>query len=124
MNKQDFDTIRSIIQTSQSNVVHLINKELISLYWKIGEYVSNKILQDGWGKSTVKSLAEYLSENFEGNKGFSVQNLWRMRQFYDTYGRDKKLSPLVAELSWTNNIAIMSRAKTNEEREFYIRIIN
>ncbi len=47
-------------------------------------------------------------------------NLWRMKQFYDTYKGNKKLTPLVTEISWTNNLIILSSSKTDEEREFYL----
>ncbi len=45
-----------------------------------------------------------------------------MKQFYETYKDDEKLSPLVRELNWTNNLEIFSRAKSPEEREFYLRL--
>jgi predicted nuclease of restriction endonuclease-like (RecB) superfamily len=45
-----------------------------------------------------------------------------MRQFFETYRRQPKLSPLVRELSWTHNLLIMSRCKRDEEREFYLRL--
>ena len=119
---EDFGKIKTLIEYSKNNVVQLINKELITLYWNIGEYIDNKIANEGWGKSTVKNLSEYLQVNFVGNKGFSAQNLWRMRQFYSVYSKNIILSPLVRELSWTNNLEIMSRTKTDEEREFYIKM--
>lgn len=37
-------------------------------------------------------------------KGFSAQNIWRMKQFYETYCNNEKLSPLVREIPWTNNL--------------------
>jgi predicted nuclease of restriction endonuclease-like (RecB) superfamily len=43
-----------------------------------------------------------------------------MKQFYETYAGNEKLSALLRETSWTNNLAIMSRAKTEEAREFYL----
>jgi predicted nuclease of restriction endonuclease-like (RecB) superfamily len=43
-----------------------------------------------------------------------------MKQFYETYTESEKLSPLVREISWTNNVLIMMAAKTDEEREFYL----
>jgi len=54
--------------------------------------------------------------------GFSSPNLWRMKQFYELYANDKKLSPLVREISWTNNLIIISKSKTREERAFYIQL--
>jgi len=57
-----------------------------------------------------------------GINGFSPQNIWRMRQFYETYKENVKLSALLREISWTNNLIIMARTKTNEEREFYLTL--
>jgi predicted nuclease of restriction endonuclease-like (RecB) superfamily len=54
-------------------------------------------------------------------KGFSVQNLWRMKQFYETYKDNEKLSPLVRELSWTHNLIILHNTETTEEKEFYLK---
>ncbi len=46
-----------------------------------------------------------------------------MKQFYETYKDFPKLSPLVREISWTNNMLIFSRCKTTEEKEFYLRLV-
>jgi len=53
-----------------------------------------------------------------GIKGFSPQNIWRMKQFYELYKGNEKLSPLVREISWTNNILIMMAARTDEDGNF------
>ena len=45
-----------------------------------------------------------------------------MKQFYDTYKDNEKLSPLVREISWTHNVLIMMSAKTDEAREFYLTL--
>ena len=55
-------------------------------------------------------------------KGFSPQNIWRMRQFYETYRDKPKLSPLVREITWSNNLLILAGAKTDEAKEFYIKL--
>ncbi len=55
-------------------------------------------------------------------KGFSAQNIWRMKQFYETYSDNTKLSPLVREIAWTNNLLIMTGCKTDDAREFYLRL--
>ena len=58
-----------------------------------------------------------------GIKGFSMQNLWNMRQFYLEYKDDEKLQPLVGEISWTKNVVIFQKSKENLEREFYIKSV-
>lgn len=51
-----------------------------------------------------------------------LQNLWRMRQFFEAYRNDPKLSPLVRVLPWTFNLVILGQSKRPEEREFYLRM--
>ena len=51
-----------------------------------------------------------------------MQNLWRMRQFFEAYRHDPERSPLVRELPWTHNLIILSQAKRPEERECYLRM--
>ena len=68
----------------------------------------------------MKRLADDLQAEFPGISGFSAQNLWRMKQFYEAYAFNEKLSPLVREMSWTKNIVILMQCKEDLEREFYI----
>jgi DUF1016 N-terminal domain len=74
------------------------------------------------GTNIVEDLAKYLDMNLRNVTGFSARNLWRMKQFYETYKDNSILSPLVTELSWTNNLFILSSTKSLEEREFYLRL--
>ena len=55
-------------------------------------------------------------------RGFSVSNLWRMRNFYLIYKDNTKLAPMVREISWAKNIRIFEKCKDNIEKEFYIRM--
>lgn len=120
--ENQFNEIRNIINQTRANAFSAVNKELINLYWNVGKYISEQSNGTKWGKSAVSSLAEYLNKMEPDLKGFSPQNLWRMKQFYEIYAEDKKLSPLVREISWTNNLMIIAKSKTREEREFYLRL--
>lgn len=123
MMDQTFTYIIQLIKQSRVNALKAVNTELIKLYWDIGAYVSNKIEQSEWGDSIVSELAKYIQNNEPEIKGFSDKNIWRMKQFYDTYKDSPKLSPLVREISWTNNMLIFSRCKTTEEKEFYLQLV-
>lgn len=117
---QDFTPILEHIKTSKQTIYATINSSLIELYWNIGQTISQKVQNAAWGKGVVKELATFIAHAEPELKGFSDKNLWRMKQFYETYGDDEKLSPLVRELTWTNNTIIFSRCKTSQEREFYL----
>ncbi|PIW59562.1 MAG: DUF1016 domain-containing protein, partial [Candidatus Omnitrophica bacterium CG12_big_fil_rev_8_21_14_0_65_50_5] len=54
--------------------------------------------------------------------GYSSQNLWRMKQFYEAYRKYPKLSTLLRELGWSSHLHIISKTKTIEEKEFYLRL--
>jgi predicted nuclease of restriction endonuclease-like (RecB) superfamily len=118
-----FTDIIQLIKQSRTNAIRAVNAELINLYWNIGEYISNKIEQSEWGDAVVTELANYIQTNEPEIKGFSDKNLWRMKQFYETYKEFPKLSPVVREISWTNNTLIFSRCKTIEEKEFYLKLV-
>ena len=45
-----------------------------------------------------------------------------MKQFYEAYRHDEKVSPLVRQISWTHNLIILGQCKRSEEREFYLRL--
>lgn len=117
----DFTEILRIINTSKARALASVNRELIAMYWEIGKVVSKKTASDGWGKSTVSALAAYLQSSIPSSTGFSERNIWRMKQFYEIYKDNEKLSPLVAEIPWTNNLLIMTACKTDEAKEFYLR---
>jgi len=70
----------------------------------------------------VEALAGYIARLYPGLNGFTRANLFRMRQFYDTYRHDEKVAPLVRQIPWSHNLLILSRCKRPEEREFYLRL--
>ena len=120
---EQFAEVVSMIQHTRNEVVRLANTSLIDLYWRVGRYISDKISVSEWGDGVVKQLADYIEKNSPEIKGFSDKNLWRMMQFYETYkDADEKLSALLRQISWTNNLTIMSRSKSIEERLFYLQL--
>lgn len=122
INHAEYGEIISIIERSRDNAFRAVNRELISMYWDIGEYISDKVKRGNWGKSVVADFAAFIQNERPDIKGFSAQNVWRMKQFYETYVGNEKLSALLREISWTNNLMIMSRAKTDEAKEFYLTL--
>ena len=118
----DFENIIAIIEQSKTRAIKAVNREMIEMYWQIGKYISEKTNNGGWGKSVVKEFADFLKRAYPSASGFSAQNIWRMKQFFETYKGNEKLSPLVREISWSNNLLIMAGCKTDEAKEFYLRL--
>lgn len=114
--------IKEKIRNSQYEAMKAVNKTIINLYWGIGKEIYNQQKEKGWGKSIVEVLANELKSEFPGTKGFSARNLWRMRNFYMEYSNNRILPPLVAEISWSNNVIIIEKCKNSLEKEFYLKM--
>jgi len=118
--QHQFSEVHGLIKTAKEKVFRAINVELINLYWQIGEYVHHKVESSQWGKSVVHELSEYIRQHEPDIKGFSAPNIWRMKQFFEAYQNSEKLSALVREISWTNNMLILAKSSSEQEREFYL----
>ena len=114
--------VKDRIRSAQYAALKAVNTELVGLYWDLGRLIVEKQEQSGWGKSVVERLSQDLRKEFPGVAGFSVQNLWYMRQFHLEYREHEKLQPLVGEIAWAHNLVIMSKCKDPLEREFYLRM--
>ena len=114
--------IKNKIRNSQYEAMKQVNRTLMNLYWGIGQEIYNQQQEKGWGKSIVELLAKELKKEFPDVHGFSARNLWRMRNLYVEYKDNGILPPLVAEIRWSKNVAIMEKCKDPLEKEFYIRM--
>jgi predicted nuclease of restriction endonuclease-like (RecB) superfamily len=114
--------VKERIRSAQYAALKAVNTELVGLYWDLGRMIVERQNQAGWGTSVVEQLSQDLRREFPGVAGFSVQNLWYMRQFHMEYREHEKLQPLVGEIAWAHNLAIMSKCKDSLEREFYLRM--
>ena len=114
--------VKERIRSAQYAALKAVNTELVGLYWDLGRLIVERQEQAGWGKGVVERLSQDLRREFPGVAGFSVQNLWYMRQFHMEYREHEKLQPLVGEVAWAHNLVIMSKCKDPLEREFYLRM--
>lgn len=117
----EFAEISQLIAAAKRHAVKAVNTTLIDLYWQVGQIISRKIDASEWGDGVVAQLAEHIARTQPGLRGFTRPNLFRMRQFYEAYRDDEKVSALLRQLPWTHNLIILSQGKRPEEREFYLR---
>src|SRR3972149_3986871 len=69
--------IKTRITSAQYEALKVVNKELITLYWDIGQVIAERQKAEGWGKSVVEKLAHDLQSSYPRMQGFSAANLWR-----------------------------------------------
>lgn len=111
----DFESVLRLIQEAKNPIYDKANAELVLLYFNVGKIVSEKIDAENWGENTVNQLVDFITSHHPELSGFNRRGLYRMRQFYETYGansacfllwlslEDSKVSPLATLLETTNN---------------------
>jgi len=117
-----FAEVVQLISTARQRAMQAVNTSLIDLYWQVGAIISCKIHSAEWGDGVVAQLATHIARSQPGLRGFTRPNLFRMRQFYEAYRDDEKVSALLRQLPWTHHLIILSQSKRPEEREFYLRM--
>ncbi|WP_432401918.1 PDDEXK nuclease domain-containing protein [Wukongibacter sp. M2B1] len=121
-NNISFKEVITRIEKARNNAFKKVNEELINLYWDVGKMLSIKISNSEWGDSVVNDLATFIKNNYPEMKGFNRRGLYRMKQFYETYRDNQKVSSLRTQISWTHHRLILSKTKSIEEKEFYINL--
>jgi predicted nuclease of restriction endonuclease-like (RecB) superfamily len=117
-----FAEVAGLIAVARQRAFQAVNTALIDLYWQVGEYISRKIEAAEWGDGVVPRLAVYIAQVQPGVRGFTRSNLFRMKQFYESYRETPIVAALPRQLSWTHNLIILGQSKRAEEREFYLRM--
>ena len=120
--KESYLEIVNIVNSARARAYSKVNEELILMYLQIGKYISEQTKNSSYGDSYVQGLADFFQKEYPELKGFTRRGLYRMKQFYDLYKDDEKVSTLLTQLSWSNHLKIMSACKTKEERYFYISL--
>ena len=107
---------------SAAGLIHIIEESRQNALKKVGEFLSKETEHASYGDAYIDEISREIQETFPGIKGFNRRGLYRMKKFYETYKDNDIVTPLVTQISWTNHLLIMSGCKTDEEREFYIRL--
>jgi predicted nuclease of restriction endonuclease-like (RecB) superfamily len=122
LDESAFAEIVGLIHAARQRAYQAVNTELVGLYWQVGGYISSKLAAAEWGEGVVDRLAHHLARVLPGQRGFTRRNLFRMRQFFEIYQGNEKVTPLVTQLPWTHNLVILTQSKRPEERELYLRM--
>lgn len=78
-------TIKDAILRSQYQAAKLVNREMLSLYYGIGRYISSNSREGFWGTGAIRTISERLRKELPGLKGFSETNIKNMRLFYEEW---------------------------------------
>jgi|GEM_PF-216548 len=119
--KSFLQSLKERITTAQVKAALAVNRELVLLYWQIGQEILKRQERQGWGSKVIAQLSKDLCSDFPEMKGFSVRNLNYMRKFAENFADNQFVQQVAAQIPWFHNCVILDKVKTAEQREFYIR---
>ncbi len=112
--KEFFNEIFEAINKAKYKAYKSLNRFHIEQNFEIGEIIVENQEKYGWGKSIVDTLSKDINKIIDGVKGYSPQNLWRMRQFYLEYKDKPELLELTYKIPWGQNLEILHKIKNDE----------
>ena len=116
-------TIKDAILRSQYQAAKLINREMLSLYYGIGRYISANSREGFWGTGAIRTISEKLRKELPGLKGFSQTNLKYMRIFYEEWSpiiesKCSKSSATADEIDTDSLLPVKSSATVDDLERF------
>jgi predicted nuclease of restriction endonuclease-like (RecB) superfamily len=93
------EELKARVTAARGTAARHVNRDLILLYWDIGQAIDEKQKTHNWGDAVVEMVARDLKVAFPGATGFSPQNVWRMCQFYRDHTDTQFLAQFVRELN-------------------------
>jgi predicted nuclease of restriction endonuclease-like (RecB) superfamily len=114
-------SLKERIRTAQVCAALAVNRELVLLYWQIGQDILLRQQQQGWGTKVIDQLAKDLKHEFPDMKGFSSRNLKYMRAFAEAYPDEPIVQQAAAQIPWFHNCTLLDKVKAPTERLWYIQ---
>ncbi len=111
--------LKGRIHNAQQRATLAVNRELVQLYWQIGNDILSRQAQQGWGAKVIERLAHDLRTTFPDMKGFSRANLMYMRAFAEAWPDSAIVQQAVGQLPWGHNLVLLTRLKDPQQRLAY-----
>ncbi|GAB6168832.1 PDDEXK nuclease domain-containing protein [Clostridium carnis] len=112
--------IKTQIKSSRQKALISVNRELLILYWNIGNIILKFQNKEGWGAKVIDNIADEIKREFPDLKGFSSRNLKYMRKFALEYQEIEFVQEVLAQITWYQNITLLEKVKDEKKRVWYI----
>ena len=111
--------LKSRIAEAQVRAIISVNKELVLLYWHIGDSLQKKQQNSAWGSKIIDKISMDIKESFPDMDGFSSRNIRFMIQFAREYRDVEIVKQLVSQIPWGHNIILLQKVANQDERLWY-----
>ncbi len=114
---ETISAIKSEIKSAQYRTVLGANRELILLYWRIGQVINS---HKTWGNKFIENLAADIKLEFPNATGYSARNLKYMAKFAASYSDEVFVQQVVAQIPWGQNVVLLDKVPDDAARRWYI----
>lgn len=111
--------LKTRIHQAQQRATLAVNRELVLLYWQIGQDILARQSARGWGAKVIDGLAHDLRAAFPDMKGFSPRNLKYMRAFAQAWPEVQFVQEVLAQLPWYHHLALLDKLPGPQTRRWY-----
>ncbi len=111
--------VKNQIQQRKLSIVVSANREMILLYWEIGNEILDRQSKYGWGAKIIDKIAFDLQKTFPNMSGFSTRNLKYMQKFAKEWTNKEFVQRTVAQIPWRTNLALLDKLQDEQERLWY-----
>ena len=111
--------LKAQIHDAQQRAALAVNRELVLLYWQIGQDILARQAAQGWGAKVIERLSQDLRSAFPELKGFSPRNLKYMRAFAEAWPEPEFVQEVLAQLPWYHQLALLDKLPGPETRKWY-----
>ncbi|QXL85211.1 YhcG family protein [Comamonas sp. NLF-1-9] len=111
--------LKTRIHTAQQRAALAVNRELVLLYWQIGQDILARQAAQGWGAKVIERLSQDLRSAFPEMKGFSPRNLKYMRAFAEAWPDQSFVQEVLAQLPWYHQLALLDKLPGPKTRQWY-----
>lgn len=112
------DIKSKVLEIRYNSIIH-INRELIHLYWEIGNSILIQQNLKEWGAKVIDRLSTDLKTSFPDMKGFSIRNLKYMRAFAEAWPDAQFVQEVLAQITWYHNITLLDKVRDVDARIWY-----
>jgi predicted nuclease of restriction endonuclease-like (RecB) superfamily len=120
--ESQFSEIAEMAKQGRSKAAFSVNAIMLQTYWLIGQFISTQMKKARWTEKNIRQQSDFLQKAGMSQLVYSAQNLEMMRQFYENYRDYKKVSAVLALLSWSSHLQILSKLKSKKDRDNYLNL--
>jgi predicted nuclease of restriction endonuclease-like (RecB) superfamily len=113
------EELKKRICTERVRTTFAANASMLLLYWDIGQAILIRQANEGWGAKVIDRLSTDLRNAFPDMRGLSARNLKYMRTFSEAWPKRAIVQEALAQLPWYQNLALLEKLDTPDERLWY-----